>query len=358
MSNKQIFRILVINPLVHSTKIAIYENDRNIFEQNIQLNDQKSDIYDQIECRKNAIVDTIIDLGLNLSSLDAVCGRGGLLRPISGGTYLINEKMILDLQNEVNGKHVSNLGAILAYQIANNLNIHSFIVDPVVVDEMSPIAKSTGLPEIKRKSIFHALNQKFTAMELAKQLNKTYEEINVISAHIDGGVTVGAHRRGEVIDVNNGFDGEGPFSFERSGSLPNNELINLSSHASMSEHQLKQKLIHHSGLKAYLDVKKMDEVKTLVRQKDKKAMEVIEVMAYQIAKEIGKMAAVLEGNVDGIILTGNLAEISFLNEHIIRRVSWIADVYTFPGESTLLALARGTLRVLQGREQAKEYEIV
>ncbi|MFC4404268.1 butyrate kinase [Gracilibacillus xinjiangensis] len=361
MSNNQIFRILVINPLVHATKIAIYENDRNIFEQNIVLTDQvmNLDLYEQIEPRKQAITNAIINLGLNLSSLDAICGRGGLLRPISGGTYQINQLMIQDLVSCVNGKHVSNLGAILAYEIANNLSLNSYIVDPVVVDEMSDVAKSTGVPHIKRKSIFHALNQKFVAMELAKRLGKNYEQTNVIVAHLDGGVTVGAHRKGKVIDVNNGFDGEGPFSFERSGSLPNNELINLTNDSTNNSSQrLKQRLIHHSGLKAYLDVKQIKDVKLLIQKKDKQAIEAIDIMGYQIAKEIGKMAVVLDGHVDGIILTGNLADINYLNEYIIKKVSWIADVFTYPGENALLALARGTLRVLQGKEQAKLYEIV
>ncbi|KAB8138414.1 butyrate kinase [Gracilibacillus oryzae] len=355
MSNRT-FRILVINPLVHSTKIAIYENDRNIFEQDILLLEQEKDLYKQIDFRITSVTETIIDLGLNLSSIDAVCGRGGLLRPISGGTYRINDKMISDLINGINGTHVSNLGAIIAYNIANKLNVNAYIVDPVVVDEMTSLAKATGRPEIKRKSIFHALNQKFVARELAKQLDKKVENLSMIVAHLDGGVTVGAHFHGKVIDVNNGLDGEGPFSFERSGSLPNNELINLSVEAGRQMQQLKQKLIHQSGLKAYLRVNQISDVINLVQQKDTETMEALGIMAYQVAKEIGKMAAVLEGEVDAVILTGNLAKMHYLNSRIINKVSWIADVFTFPGENVLLALARGTLRVLEGKEQAKEYD--
>ncbi|WP_277677910.1 butyrate kinase [Gracilibacillus dipsosauri] len=355
MSNS--YRVLVINPLLYTTRIAVFENEQNLYEEELplSLHDVNLDIYEQVHIRRDAIFQAFREIGLNISSVDAVCGRGGLLQPISGGTYVVTEKMIEDLFQSINGKHVSNLGAILANEIASNLNIDAYIVDPVVVDEMTTIAKRTGIPTIQRKSIFHALNQKSVAREIAELSNSNYDEMNLIVAHMGGGVTIGAHANGKVVDVNNGFDGEGPFSLERAGSIPNNELINLS-YQHHDQNMLKEMIIHQGGIYAYLGTNKARDVKDLVEANDNKAILVIETLAYQVAKEIGKMAVVLEGNVDKIVLTGDLAEIHYLNQKIMNRVSWIADVHEYPGENVMLALSRGALRVLEGTEIPKEYE--
>ncbi|MFC4388585.1 butyrate kinase [Gracilibacillus marinus] len=351
------YRILVINPLVHSTKIALFEDERNIFEHDVPLtfNEMKVSIYEQVQSRLQSIIQVTTELGINLSIIDAICGRGGLLRPIPGGTFAINEEMIRDLYRGVNGVHVSNLGAIIAKEMADLLKIPSYIVDPVVVDEMEPISKYTGIPEMKRKSIFHALNQKNVALEYAKEKNKNYDNVNLIIAHIGTGITVGAHSKGKVIDVNNGFDGEGAFSFERAGTLPNLSLVHLCFTSGLTEEEIKKKITYESGLKAYLNVHHIEEVMELTEKKDARTLEVLSIFAYQISKEIGMMSAVLKGDVDGILLTGQLAFNHFLVKEIIDRVSWIADIFTYPGDHVMSAMAKGTLRVLKGEETLKTY---
>ncbi|MGN8647150.1 butyrate kinase [Gracilibacillus sp. HCP3S3_G5_1] len=352
-----LYRMLVINPMVESTRVALYENEECLYEQLLPLNDQdlKMGIMEQRNRRKQDIIQSIQSIGIDISSIDAVCGRGGLLRPIEGGTYLVNEQMIEDLKNSINGVHVSNLGAILAYDIATKWNINAYIVDPVVVDEMMEIAKKTGLPSIKRKSIFHALNQKSVARSLAKKLQAKYEDLSLVIAHMGGGLTVGVHQYGQVIDVNNGFDGDGPFSFERAGSIPNSDLIKLSFDSSVSKEDLQNQLINRSGIKAYLNIERSADLKILWNSEPEKVKEVFDVLGYQVAKEIGKMSTVVAGKVNAIGLTGELAKYDYLNQKIIEQVSWIADTHVFPGENVMLALAQGTLRVLKGVEEAKQY---
>ncbi|WP_208588255.1 butyrate kinase [Gracilibacillus suaedae] len=354
---KKIYRILVINPLVESTKVALFENDECLYEQLVVLTDVSlaKDILAQRNERKQNIIERIQSIGIDISTIDAVCGRGGLLRPIEGGTYQVNEQMVDDLNNSINGTHVSNLGALLAYDIATEWNINAYIVDPVVVDEMLEIAKKTGVPSIERKSIFHALNQKSVGRSLANQLHARYEDLCLVIAHMGGGITVGVHQYGQVIDVNNGFDGDGPFSFERAGSIPNKDLIQLSFDSGMSKVALQDQLINRSGIKAYLDIERSADLKILWRSQPEKVKEVFNVLAYQVAKEIGKMSTVVSGNVNAIALTGDLAAYDYLNQKIIEQVSWIADTYVFPGENVMLALAQGTLRVLQGKERVKQY---
>ncbi|GAE91271.1 butyrate kinase [Gracilibacillus boraciitolerans JCM 21714] len=279
------------------------------------------------------------------------------MQPIEGGTYLINQKMVDDLREEKNGKHVSNLGALLANAIAEDWNVDAYIVDPVVVDEMLDIAKKTGIPSIERKSIFHALNQKAVGRSLAASLNANYHDLCLVIAHMGGGLTVGAHQYGRVIDVNNGFDGDGPpLSFERAGSLPNKDLIELCFNGCKSKEQLQTETIYQSGIKAYLNIERRVELDLLWRTKSDEVKKVFDIVGYQVAKEIGKMSTVLSGNVNAIAITGDLATYDYLNQQIIQQVSWIADTYVFPGENVMLALAQGTLRVLQGMEEVKFYE--
>ncbi|GAB2573779.1 butyrate kinase [Gracilibacillus alcaliphilus] len=358
MKKKDVQRILVINPMVETTQIALFEQEDCLFEKNIPLPEAliQKELDDQLEERKQLILESVYSLGIDIASIAAVCGIGGLLRPIEGGTYLVNDKMLDDLRTAIYGAHVSNLGALLASAIASDWNKSAYIVDPVVVDEMLAIAKKTGIPSIERKSIFHALNQKSAARSLAESLDLRYEECNFVVAHLGGGVTVGAHRQGKVIDVNNGFDGDGPFSFERAGSIPNKDLVHLCFEPSATKEGVLQQIIYKSGMKEYLGIERKNDLFLLWRTDTAKVKEVFDILAYQVAKEIGKMSTVLAGDVRAIVLTGYLAEYDYLYEQILRQVSWIADVYCYPGENIMLALAQGTLRVLNGIEDVKQYQ--
>ncbi|KPU27251.1 butyrate kinase [Caloranaerobacter sp. TR13] len=355
----EVFRLLIINPGSTSTKIAIYDNEKPVLEETLRHSTEElakyEKIYDQYEFRKNIILETLNEKGINLTKLSAVVGRGGLLKPIDGGTYKVNERMIEDLKVGVLGEHASNLGGILAHEIASQLNIPAFIVDPVVVDEMEDVARISGMPELERKSIFHALNQKAVARRAAKELGKAYDEVNLIVAHLGGGVSVGAHKKGRVVDVNNALDGEGPFSPERAGGLPVGDLAKLCFSGKYTLAEMKKKIKGNGGLVAYLGTNDAREVVKMIQNGDKKAELVYKAMAYQVAKEIGSLASVLEGKVDGIILTGGIAYDKEFTKWIIDRVSFISKVFVYPGEDEMIALAEGGLRVLRGEEEAKVY---
>jgi butyrate kinase len=353
------YRILVINPGSTSTKIGVFDNEQCILEKTIRHSSAETAefkrVIDQYEFRKNIILDTLDYEGINISKLDAVCGRGGLLRPIEGGTYKVNEKMLEDLYKGYNGEHASNLGGILAHEIASGLNIPSFIVDPVVVDELDDIARPSGVREIPRKSIFHALNQKAVARKAAKDLNQPYDQVNLIVTHMGGGITVGAHKHGRVIDVNNGLHGDGPFSPERAGTVPAGDLIAMCFSGQYFYDEMMKKIVGQGGLMGYLETNDALEVEKRIANGDAEAEKIYDAMAYQVAKEIGCMSVVLEGQVDGIVLTGGLAYGEEFVQAIKNRVMWIADVFTYPGENELQALTEGTLRVLRNEEIAKEY---
>ncbi|WP_110943603.1 butyrate kinase [Virgibacillus senegalensis] len=355
----QVHRVLVINPGSTSTKIGIFDNDQYVFEKTIRHSAEELNQYhrviDQYAFRKSVILEQLHQQGINISKLDAVCGRGGLLRPIEGGTYLVNEMMLQDLRMGYNGEHASNLGGILAYEIASGLNIPAFIVDPVVVDELAEIARYSGVPDIPRKSIFHALNQKAVARRAAVELEKPYQHLRLIVAHMGGGITVGAHDQGRVVDVNNGLHGDGPFSPERAGTVPAGDLISMCFSGQYFRDEMMGKIVGKGGLVGYLQTNDAQEVERRMEAGDEQAKIVYQAMAYQVAKEIGSMAAVLNGKVDGIVLTGGLAYGAAFVELIAERVNWIADVLVYPGENELQALAEGTIRVLSGEEEPKEY---
>jgi butyrate kinase len=354
------FKLLVINPGSTSTKIGVYEDEKQVLDETLRHSSesiaQYSSIYEQFEFRKNVILDILKAKDINISTLNAVVGRGGLLKPIEGGTYNVNEIMLKDLKIGVLGQHASNLGGILANEIAKDLNIPAFIVDPVVVDEMEEIARISGIPEIARVSIFHALNQKAVAKRYANEANKKYEDINVIVAHLGGGISVGAHKNGRVVDVNNALDGEGPFSPERSGGLPVGDLVKLCFSGKYTHDEIKKMINGKGGFVAHYNTNDARAVSEAMRDGDKKAELLIKAMAYQVAKEIGKCAAVLCGKVDAIILTGGIAYGKEIVQLIKERVEFIAPVVVYPGEDELLALAQGGLRVLKGEEVAKEYK--
>lgn len=355
------YRVLALNPKSTKTIISVFHNDLCIFKETIHHNTKfKNDmtaLNNEVAIRKTQILRLLSDAGINMSKLDAVSAIGGLLRSIEGGTYLVTQDILIDLKNSFNGKHASNLGGILAYEIAQGLNIPAYIVDPPVVDELCHLAKFSGLPEIERISIFHALNQKAVARMAAKELNKTYENVNLIVAHLGNGITIGAHEKGKVIDVNNGLHGDGPFSLERAGTIPSEALISLCFSGEYSKDDIIRKITYKGGLKAYLNTDDLNEIEERIANNDEYAKTVVEAMAYQVAKEIGSMAAVLSGNVEGVVLTGELAKSKLLTDFITERVIWIADVFPYPGEYDLQAINAGTLRVLKNEEQPKEYVV-
>jgi len=355
----KVYKILVINPGSTSTKVALFANKNLLFEKKIQHSTEElsvfSKINDQFEFRRKIILNFLKEKNINLSSLDAIVGRGGLLRPIPSGTYRVNKQMIEDLKNSKRGEHASNLGGILAYSIAEELSIPAYIVDPVVTDEMEPIARISGMPEISRISVLHALNQKTIARKAADDLGKKYEKTNLIVAHLGGGISVGIHSQGKVIDVNNALNGEGPFAPERSGGLPVGALVDLCFSGKFSREEIMKKIVGKGGLVAYLNTNDIREVLKRIEQGDQYAKLILEAMAYQVAKEIGAGATVLKGQVDAIILTGGIAYNSEFIELIKDRISFLSLVMVYPGEEEMTALCEGALRVLRGEEVEKIY---
>jgi butyrate kinase len=353
-------KLLMINPGSTSTKIGVYEDENEVLVETLRHSSEEigkfSGIFEQFNFRKDVILNVLKEKDFDVNTLDAIVGRGGLLKSIEGGTYAVNDAMLNDLKTGVQGQHASNLGGIIASEIGKSLDIPSFIVDPVVVDEMIDVARISGLPELERKSIFHALNQKAVAKRYAKENGKNYEEINLIVAHMGGGISVGAHEAGRVVDVNNALDGEGPFSPERAGGLPVGDLAKMCFSGKYTLDDIKKKINGKGGFVAYLDTNDAREVIAQVEAGDEKAKLVFDAMSYQVAKEIGKCAAVLKGKVDAIILTGGIAYGKETVDYIKERVEFICPVVVYPGEDELLALAEGGLRVLRGQEKAKEYK--
>lgn len=357
---QELYRLLIINPGSTSTKIGLYDNERPVFEETLRHSTEKISsfhhIMDQYSFRKEIILETLNDKGINITKLSAVIGRGGLLKPLPGGTYRVDENLLKDLKKGVMGQHASNLGGVIAHEIAKQLNIPAFIVDPVVVDELQDIARISGIKEIQRKSIFHALNQKAVARKASKALGKAYKDSNLIVAHLGGGISVGVHKGARVIDVNNALDGEGPFSPERAGSLPIGDLIQLSYFNQYTLEEMKKKLVGQSGLVSYLGSNDGREISKRIENGDEYAKLIYKAMAYQIAKEIGACATVLWGEIDAIILTGGLAHDKKLVEWITQRVDFISPVMVYPGEDEMIALAQGGLRVLRGEEKGLIYD--
>ena len=353
------YRILVINPGSESTKIGVFDNEIPLFEKaihhDVNMIQTFPGISEQYEFRKQIILETLEFEGINISKLHAVCGRGGLLRPIPGGTYAVNSFMLEDLKTGFAGQHASNLGGILAFEIASGLNIPSFIVDPVVVDELAPIARISGLPLVERKSIFHALNQKAVARRIAKQLNKKYEDVNFIVIHMGGGITVGVHKQGKVIDVNNGLHGEGPFSPERAGTVPAGDLVSLCFSGGYDLEGMMKKLVGQGGLVGYLGTNDVLSIERMIKNGNENAELIYSAMAYQVGKEIGAASVVLSGKIDAIILTGDLAYRKNFVAEITEKINWIANVIVEPGENELQSLAEGALRILRGEEVVKGY---
>lgn len=354
------YKILVINPGSTSTKIGVYEDENQLFEKTLRHPTEEiakyAAIVDQKDFRKNVILDVLKENSFDIKTLDVVVGRGGLLKPIPGGTYAVSEDLLSDLKIGRQGQHASNLGGILAKEIADEVGVPSYIVDPVVVDELEPVARYSGVKELPRISIFHALNQKAVAKRFAKEKGVSYDSLNLIVVHMGGGVSVGAHKAGKVIDVNNTLDGDGPFSPERAGSVPTGALIKMCFSGKYSEKEVYKKLVGNGGLNSYLGTNDMrDVVKMAFEDHNEEAKGVFDAFCYQVAKEVGAMAAVLDGKVDQIVLTGGIAYGKQVVDAICKKIGFIAPVTVYPGEDELLALAQGAIRVLDGEESALEY---
>ena len=354
-------RILAINPGSTSTKFAVYEEEECIFTQTIrhpleQLLRYKN-IVDQFAFRKGLIIDALVEEGIEVDSIKYIIGRGGLTYPLESGVYRVNNLMLEHLREGVMGHHASNLGAMLADFIALQIpDAQAFIADPVVTDELEPIARITGHPEMERRSVFHALNQKATARLHAQKMGKTYEELNLIVAHLGGGISVGAHKNGRVIDVNNALDGEGAFSPERAGTLPVGQVIDMCFSGKHTREQIKRMFVGEGGFVAYLGTNDAMTVENLAKDGDEKAQIIQEALFYQVAKMIGEMAVVLAGKVDGILLTGGLAYNPYLEKYIREKTSFIGDIYMYPGEDELKALAMNALRAARSETEINEYK--
>ncbi|HEY8909653.1 MAG TPA: butyrate kinase [Desulfosporosinus sp.] len=353
-------KVLAINPGSTSTKVASYENETCLWKQGIDHPSSEMTAYarvgDQYEYRCALVLKTLEEHGTSLEEFDAIVGRGGLLKPLVGGTYLVDMDLVRTLQNAPFGEHASNLGGIMAYYLGRQIHVPSYIVDPVSVDEMEQVARLSGLPELPRLSQSHALNMKAIAREVAREMGNTYQDVNLIVVHLGGGISVSAHCKGRMIDVNNA-NNEGPYSVERCGSLPASQLVKLCYSGKYSEKEVLTRILKEGGMFAYLGTKDGRVAEKRMLEGDSVAKLVLEGLCYQVAKEIGAMATVLAGDVDRIVLTGGLAFSEFITCEIIRRVSFIAPVIVAAGEEEMSALAQGALRVLRGEEQALTYAV-
>ena len=352
--------ILVINPGSTSTKIAIYQQERVIFLKTIRHSSdvlrKYKRITDQYEFRKDVIIKELKGADIHEETIEAVIGRGGLVKPIASGVYRVNDIMRNDLLECKKGEHASNLGALIADDVAKELpSAQAFIADPVVVDELEPLARYSGHPLFERRSIFHALNQKAVARSHAKSIMKKYEDLNLIVVHLGGGITVGAHKKGRVIDVNQGLDGDGPFSPERSGTLPVGQLVKVAFSGIYSQAKMHEMILGKGGMVAYLGTNDTYIAEREARNGDEKSMEVLQAMAYQVSKEIGAMSTVLNGDVDSILITGGIANSKWFCNLISERVYRIAPIHLYPGEDEMGALAENARLALEGEIEIKEY---
>lgn len=350
-------KIFVINPGSTATLCAYFEDDKEIKRQRIEHPVEELRNYhsalEQFKFRINVVRELINKWAIK--EVDVIVGRCGTLKPIKSGAYKVNDNMINDIkEGRVQVEHISNIGPLLAKTIADELNIPAFTVDGVSVDEMEPFARVSGIPEIERISLQHTLNVRAMGIRAAKELGKVFNEINLVVAHLGGGITICAIKQGKIIDVNNAAE-EGPFSPERSGGLPVSSLIKLCFSGKYDETGLLKRVVGNGGLTAYLGTNKLKEVEQRINKEDKKAKFYLSVMAYQIGKEIGVMATVLKGKIDAVLITGSGAKCNLLVDMIKERISFLAKIILYPGENEMLALAQGALRVLRGEEIAKEY---
>jgi len=352
--------ILAINPGSTSTKFSLFAEEELIFEKTLRHSAEELagfyKIPDQFNFRKNLIMNELVERKTDLTGIRAIVGRGGLVNPIESGVYKVNQMMRDHLKSELFGSHACNLGALIADDIAASLpGAEAFIVDPVVVDELQPVARISGHPEVERRSIFHALNQKAVARIYAASISRKYEDLNLVIAHMGGGISVGAHRKGRVVDVNNALNGDGPFSPERSGGLPSGQLADLCFSGRFSHSEIKSMLTGKGGMMAYLGTNDYIEVCRRAENGELKANLVRDAFVYQVGKEIGAMSTVLSGCVDAIILTGGIAHHEATVRHIKSMIGYVSEVVVYPGEDELKALAFNGLLALDGKIEIKTY---
>ena len=350
-------KVLVINPGATSTKVAVFEEEQELLKKSIVHTAQELEgfdrVIDQAEFRQRAVLEAVAEGGFRLEDFDAVCGRGGLYRPIPSGTYAVSDRVMQDVEQAPYGEHPSNLGAYLARRIGDLVGIPAFFVDPVCVDEMTEVAHVSGFAEFRRLSQFHALNQKSVGRKAARQLGKSYEEARLIVCHLGGGVSVAAHDHGRVVDVFNVKD-EGAMGMDRGGGLPVNQLIDYC-YAGRSREEVKRTLGRRSGMLSYVGTTDFREICARVVSGDERFTAAYRALVYQLAKDIGAMAAELHFEVDAIVYTGGMAYEQFFCDDITAYVGRLAPVLRFPGEEEMRALAEGALRVLHGEAQAERY---
>ncbi len=352
--------ILVINPGSTSTKIAVFDGRNELFLVNVKHQQEIlasfEHIADQFDYRKNMIKDELEKAGIDLKKIKIIVGRGGLLKPIAGGVYKVNEAMLRDIKNPM-GEHESNLGGLIAYELVKEIGtqINAIIVDPTCVDELEDIARISGMPELPRRSLLHALNQRAVGRRYAKEIGRKYEDINVIVVHMGGGISAGAHCKGRIIDVNNGLNGDGPMSPERSGGVPVGQLVEMCFSGKYTKAEIMKKLKGKGGFIAYLGTSDALEIEKRIEEGDEYARLVYSAMSYQVAKEIGALSTVLKGDVDGILLTGGLAYGSMIVDEITERVKHLGPVKTYPGEGEMEALAMNGFMALAKEIEVKEY---
>lgn len=352
--------ILVINPDSYSTKVAVYLQNKIVYLKTIKHPQQDlqtfTRIADQTDYRANSILNELENNIICPDNIKIIVARGGLIKPVQSGIYQINSRMIQDLKDGVLGQHANNLGGLVANALAASLpEAKAYIADPVVVDELIDIARISGHPLFERKSVFHALNQKAVARKHAKSLNMEYEDLNLIVVHVESGVSIGAHQKGKVIDVNQAFDGEGPFSFERSGTLPVGDLLRTSVSGKYSENELYSMVHYNGGVKAYLGTTSLTEIQKRIENGDAHAAFIMDAMAYQISKYIGAMYAALETKVDSIVLSGEIFHWKFFTDKIADRIKGIGSIGIYPNEEEIEALARNGQLILSGQAQILEY---
>lgn len=353
--------ILAINPGSTSTKFAVYEDEKCILIKTLRHSVEEMSKYrsiiDQFDFRKGLIIEALVEEGIDVDSIKHIIGRGGLTYPMESGVYLVNNLMLEHARIGVMGQHASNLGPLIADYIALQIpNARAFIADPVVTDELEPIARVSGHPKFERLSIFHALNQKAIARLHARKTGRLYKELNLIVAHLGGGVSVGAHRKGRVVDVNNALNGEGPFSPERSGTLPVGQLIEICYSGKYTKDQVQRMVLGEGGYVAYLGTNNALDVQKSAEAGNEKAKFIQDALGYQVSKLIGEMAVVLDGKIDAILLTGGLAYNQYMADYITSKTGFLAPVFVYPGEDELEALAMNALRVARGEVEPKIYD--
>ena len=350
---------LIITPGSTSTKLGVFEDETLLMDETLRHSTEEIAQYPNIiaqkDFRKNIILDFLKEKDIDVNTFDVIVGRGGIVKPIPGGTYEVTDELIKDLTEAKRGEHASNLGGIIAREIADSIGVKAFIVDPVAVDELVPVARISGIPEIERGSIDHPLNQKAMGRRYAKEVGKKYEDLNLIIVHLGGGTSCGCHDHGKMVDVFAAFNGDGAFSPERANAVPPLSLVEMCFSGKYTQAEMKKKIIGNGGFNAYLGTNDAREIMKRIDDGDEKAKLVMNAFIYQLSKNIGAMAAVLKGKVDQIIITGGIAYNKRITDKINEYVGFIAPVTVYPGEDELLALAQGAIRVLNGEEEAKVY---